>query len=346
MTDFTGLAIAGRIATPATPTGTRRAPPGTSPPTSTPSAVAFVESAEDVATTVRFAADNGLRVAGQGTGHGAVALRAARRDDPGQDRAHARRRGRRRARRPPGSRPASSSLELGEAAQRARPLLDAGLLARRRRHRLHARRRPQLARPPPRLRLQPGRARSSWSPPTASRAPSTPRTTPTSSGRCAAAAAATRSSPRCRSSCCRSPRSTGAPWSSRPRSAPTRSAPTATGPHGVPDEVTSVVRFVTPPPIPDVPEPIRGRPLLTIDGACIGSKEEGEAAIAPLRAIGETIMDTFAWMPAAGLSRIHMDPEQPGPGRRRRQRWSPSCPTRRSTPGSAWPGPTPAPRCC
>jgi hypothetical protein len=82
----------------------------------------------------------------------------------------------------------------------------------------------------------------------------------------------------------------------------------------LPDEITSVVRFVTPPPIPDVPEPIRGRPLLTIDAACIGSQEEGEGAIAPLREIGETIMDTFAWMPAAGLCRIHMDPENPVPG--------------------------------
>jgi hypothetical protein len=82
----------------------------------------------------------------------------------------------------------------------------------------------------------------------------------------------------------------------------------------VSDDVTSVVRFVTPPPIPDVPEPIRGRPLLTIDGACIGTREEGEAVFAPLREIGETIMDTLEWMPAAGLSRIHMDPENPVPG--------------------------------
>lgn len=83
---------------------------------------------------------------------------------------------------------------------------------------------------------------------------------------------------------------------------------------GQPDEVSSVVRFVTPPPIPDVPEPIRGRPLLTIDGACIGTQAEGEAAFAPLREIGETIMDTLEWMPVAGLSRIHMDPESPVPG--------------------------------
>ena len=50
--------------------------PGTSPPTSSPSAVAFVESAADVAATVRFAAAHGLKVAAQGTGHGAVAAAA------------------------------------------------------------------------------------------------------------------------------------------------------------------------------------------------------------------------------------------------------------------------------
>jgi FAD binding domain len=82
----------------------------------------------------------------------------------------------------------------------------------------------------------------------------------------------------------------------------------------VPDEVTSIVRFLRPPPLPDVPEPIRDRPLLTLGAACIGSREEGERTIAPLREIGEPIMDTFGQIPAAGLSRIHMDPEQPVPG--------------------------------
>jgi FAD binding domain-containing protein len=83
---------------------------------------------------------------------------------------------------------------------------------------------------------------------------------------------------------------------------------------GVSDEVTSVVRFITPPPIPDVPEPIRGRPLLTIDGACIGSQAAGEEIVAPLRGLGETIMDTWSQIPVEGLCRIHMDPEHPVPG--------------------------------
>ena len=64
--------------------------------------------------------------------------------------------------------------------------------------------------------------------------------------------------------------------------------------------------------LPDVPEPLRGRPLLTIDGACIGSQEEGEATIAPLRELGEPIMDTFGQMPTAGLSADPHGPREPG----------------------------------
>ncbi len=81
----------------------------------------------------------------------------------------------------------------------------------------------------------------------------------------------------------------------------------------LPDEVFSIVRFVTPPDVPDVPEPLRGTPLLTIGAACIGGQQEGEATIAPLREIGDPMMDTFGQIPTAGLSHIHMDPEQPVP---------------------------------
>jgi hypothetical protein len=82
----------------------------------------------------------------------------------------------------------------------------------------------------------------------------------------------------------------------------------------VSDDVTSIARFLQLPPLPDVPEPLRERPLLTIDAACIGSQEEGEATIAPLRELGEPVMDTFGQIPAEGLCRIHMDPEPPVPG--------------------------------
>jgi hypothetical protein len=80
------------------------------------------------------------------------------------------------------------------------------------------------------------------------------------------------------------------------------------------EDVTPNIRFLTPPPLPDVPEPIRGKPLFVISGACIGNEADGQKAIAPLREIGEPIMDTFAQIPTSGLTRIDMDPEQPVPG--------------------------------
>jgi FAD binding domain len=81
----------------------------------------------------------------------------------------------------------------------------------------------------------------------------------------------------------------------------------------VPDEVTSIVRLLRPPPLPDVPEPLRDRPLITIGVCCIGDREAGERIVAPLREIGEPIMDMIDQIPPAALYRIHMDPEQPVP---------------------------------
>ena len=81
-----------------------------------------------------------------------------------------------------------------------------------------------------------------------------------------------------------------------------------------PEELTTVVRFLRPPPLPDVPEVLRDRALLGIDGAFMGSEADGKRLIAPLRELGEPLMDTFAQIPVEGLSRIHMDPEPPVPG--------------------------------
>jgi hypothetical protein len=46
---------------------------------------------------------------------------------------------------------------------------------------------------------------------------------------------------------------------------------------------------------------------------CIGTAAEGEEAIAPLREIGEPLLDTFAQIPSERLNTIHMDPAQPVP---------------------------------
>ena len=80
-----------------------------------------------------------------------------------------------------------------------------------------------------------------------------------------------------------------------------------------PDEFTSRVRFLRPPPLPDVPEPLRDKPLLTIDGAFVGDLDQGDELIAPLREIGEPIMDTFARMPVVRAGSHPHGPRAAGP---------------------------------
>jgi hypothetical protein len=67
------------------------------------------------------------------------------------------------------------------------------------------------------------------------------------------------------------------------------------------------------PPLPDVPEPLRGRSVVVVEATYIGDEADGAALIAPLRALGPEI-DTFATIPASELHHLHMDPPQPVPG--------------------------------
>jgi len=83
---------------------------------------------------------------------------------------------------------------------------------------------------------------------------------------------------------------------------------------GAPEEAGSMVRMLNLPPLPDIPEPLRGKRWLAIIAAVIGSREEGETTIAPLREIGAPAVDSFDQIPAPDLSRIAMDPEPPVPG--------------------------------
>ncbi|MDF2145493.1 FAD-binding oxidoreductase [Knoellia sp. p5-6-4] len=79
-----------------------------------------------------------------------------------------------------------------------------------------------------------------------------------------------------------------------------------------PDEVTTSLRVMSFPPMPELPDFIRGRQLVVIDGAVLSDDGAAEELLAPLRDLAPE-MDTFARVPAAALSRLHMDPEGPTP---------------------------------
>ena len=80
-----------------------------------------------------------------------------------------------------------------------------------------------------------------------------------------------------------------------------------------PRSVTTSWRILQVPPMPEIPEPFRGRNLVVIDGAVLAEDAAADAILAPLRALRPE-MDTFARVPTATLVRLHMDPEGPTPG--------------------------------
>jgi FAD/FMN-containing dehydrogenase len=81
---------------------------------------------------------------------------------------------------------------------------------------------------------------------------------------------------------------------------------------GASEDATTSARIMQFPPIPHVPEPLRGRSFAVIDGAILGPEVDARRAIEPIRALGP-VTDTFTTIPAPALNGIHLDPEDPVP---------------------------------
>jgi FAD binding domain len=80
-----------------------------------------------------------------------------------------------------------------------------------------------------------------------------------------------------------------------------------------PESVTTSARILQVPPFPEIPEVVRGRKFVCIGGAVIGDQGYATEVLAPLRAL-EPEIDMFTMAPPIALSHLHMDPEQPVPG--------------------------------
>src|SRR5215470_4570309 len=81
----------------------------------------------------------------------------------------------------------------------------------------------------------------------------------------------------------------------------------------LPDEFTTCARLRNFPPIPGVPEPLRGRSFVVIDAVHLGSPPEADALLAPLRAL-RPVTDTVGTVSMPALSHLHGDPAHPVPG--------------------------------
>lgn len=79
-----------------------------------------------------------------------------------------------------------------------------------------------------------------------------------------------------------------------------------------PEEATTSFRLLDVPESASAPAEIRGRRLAIIDGAVSGDDAFAQDVLAPLRALAPDV-DTMDRVPAASLVRLHLDPEGPVP---------------------------------
>lgn len=77
-----------------------------------------------------------------------------------------------------------------------------------------------------------------------------------------------------------------------------------------PESVTSVARLFQVPDVDWLPAQLRGRQLVMIDAVAQGDAEAGARTLAPLRALRPEI-DTFEQVPAADIAHLQFDPQEP-----------------------------------
>ena len=86
-----------------------------------------------------------------------------------------------------------------------------------------------------------------------------------------------------------------------------------------PDVVTTTLRVLNLPPVPEVPPALRGRTVVCVDGVVLASDSLADALgvadtlLTPLRRIAEPIMDSWHGTTPGAVLATHMDPEEPVP---------------------------------
>jgi FAD/FMN-containing dehydrogenase len=68
-----------------------------------------------------------------------------------------------------------------------------------------------------------------------------------------------------------------------------------------PDELGTVIRFGSAPPLPVIPEALHGRPVLMIGTCYAGPIKDGEQVLRPLRAFGTALLDLIGPTPYVGF---------------------------------------------
>ncbi|MGH3495915.1 MAG: FAD-binding oxidoreductase [Nocardioidaceae bacterium] len=81
------------------------------------------------------------------------------------------------------------------------------------------------------------------------------------------------------------------------------------------DTTCTALALLRLPPLPDIPEPLRGQFVVHLRFVHLGDRSEGEALLAPMRAVAPAIIDAVDEMGYADIDHVHQDPDHPVPAK-------------------------------
>jgi FAD/FMN-containing dehydrogenase len=80
-----------------------------------------------------------------------------------------------------------------------------------------------------------------------------------------------------------------------------------------PETMVTSIAVMRMPAVPEVPEPLRGKFLVSVRIAYNGTTADGERMLEPLRAVAPAVLDTVRDMPYVEVASIHNEPTDPVP---------------------------------
>lgn len=83
----------------------------------------------------------------------------------------------------------------------------------------------------------------------------------------------------------------------------------------VPEKMCTGFSLLRLPPLPEIPEPLRGRFWARVAVAWTGAPAEGQELLAPIRQAAPVVFDTVAEMNYSDVDQIYQDPQNPLPAR-------------------------------
>lgn len=86
---------------------------------------------------------------------------------------------------------------------------------------------------------------------------------------------------------------------------------------GLDEQTNTSIALLRLPPVPDIPEPLRGRFVVHLRVVHLGDAQSGERVVAPMRAVAPAIVDLVGEMPYTAIDSVHQDPDHPVPAHER-----------------------------